>query len=114
MFGINLFICHAPSEQLRLNQIFNGTTFHVPLDKYGSIPPAAFAIHPVRTLRFFSEAVQDRGNGLDGFKLHNGFCTTVQIEMALGVTENLVAEFAARKRVPLLDEPIIAASVSVK
>lgn len=44
-------------------------------------------------------------------RLH--FCTAVQMEMALRVNKDLTAKLAARERVLLLDEPFMAAFISL-
>lgn len=104
-------------EQRLPSQFSNCTALHVPLDEFGSIPPAAtirllaaFSIYFIRTLRYFCVAIQDLADGPDGLTLRHGFCAATRMEMALRVIEDLDTEFAARERVPLPDEPITAVS----
>lgn len=66
----------AAWEQLRLSQISLVAAFHEPLDEFGAISPAArlcfsssFATTPIRSIRFFAGAVQNRAYGLDGITL---------------------------------------------
>lgn len=61
----------------------------------------------MRIFCYLSEAVQDRAGGVIGLTHRHRFCTTVQVEMALRVTESLDTEFAARGQIMLLDEPIM-------
>lgn len=63
----------------------------------------------MRTLLYLSGAVQDFSNSPGVLTRRHRFCIVVQMKIALCVTESLVAEFAARKQVPLLDQPIIVA-----
>lgn len=90
--------------------------FHSPLDEFGSIPsvpqfclPAAFAIPPVRILHYFSVVVHDCAYSSGGLALRYRFCTAMQNQMALRVTEDLVVELATREQVSLLDELIMVA-----
>lgn len=108
----------AACEKLCLSQIFDDIALHVPLNEL--ITPAnqfhflaAFIITSVRTLPYFFEAVPDRVDGPGGLTSHFRIYTVVQIETALRVTAGLVSEIAARKRVPLLEAPIMAALVSL-
>lgn len=101
-----------------MSRISDRTALHAPLDELGSISSTAaaqsrlsvaFDILLVRTSREFSGAVQDFGDGRGGITRRLRFCTAEQMETAFRVTDGLVAMFAARKRVPLLDEPQMAA-----
>lgn len=99
--------------QLRLSQIPNITVPHATLGEFGSVPHAAqillstaFDGPPVRTLRYISGAVRGRTEGPTGLTRRHHISSAVGMEIALRVTEPLVAEFAARVRVKLLDEPI--------
>lgn len=67
----------------------------------------------MRSLRYITGAVQDIFDGPGGLTRRHRFCTAVQMEMAFRVTEGLVADFAAREQVSLLDERIMAAILSL-
>lgn len=110
----------ATWKEVCLSRTFNGTELHVPLDDFGSFSPATqfssscrFAIPLMHTFRYFSGAVQDRADEPGGITLRRRFCAAAQMDTALRVTEGLAAEFAAGKRVPLLDEPTMAALYSL-
>lgn len=82
----------AAWKQLQLGRIFEDMARYAPLDEFGSIPhatqfylPTAFAIPPVLTLRYFSEAVHDREGGFGGHTNRHHFCTAAQMEIALHV-----------------------------
>lgn len=84
---------------------------HAPLDELRAIPqtarfyvPSAFAISPICTICYFAGAVQDCLDGLRSITLQNHSCTATLWEMSLCVIAGLVAQFAARKRVLLLNE----------
>lgn len=100
--------------------MFDGTALHAPLDGFGFISPTAqfcllatFAISPERIFRYFLKWSGILPMALVALGDVSAFCTAVQLEMALHFIVSLVAELAARKRVPLLDEPIVAAFLSL-
>lgn len=106
----------ATWEQFRLSGSYDCTVLHANLNELRSIPPAAqicpftaFAVTPVRTLRYFPGVAQDLAHGPGSFARHHHFSTVVRIEMALRVTEGLVVQFAVMEQVPLLDKPIFEA-----
>lgn len=70
-------------EQLFLSQISEGTALHVPLNKIGSISPAAnsllsavIANSRLRSLRIFSWTIQVCIEGLGHTMSHHRLCTT--------------------------------------
>lgn len=72
----------ATLEQLRLSQISSGTAPPAPLHEFGSILPAAqfcfsaaLAILIVRTLYYFSAAVENGADVPGGFTRRHRFCT---------------------------------------
>lgn len=106
-------------ERLRLSQIFDGTALHARLDEFGFIPsatqfrlPVFFAISPVCTLRYVSEAFQDRANGPGGLRCRHRFSTGVQMEMSVRITKSLAAAFATREQISLLNIAIMTALLS--
>lgn len=58
-------------------------------------------------VRDFSGTVEGRAEGLGGITLRYYFCAAVQMEIAFQVIEGLIDVSSARKRVPLLHEPIM-------
>lgn len=97
----------------------NGTALHAPLAEFRFFPPAgqfhlpaAFDVLPVKTLHYFSEVSWDRVSCPGGLTRRHRFRKAAQMEMALRFMEGLVLELAARERVPLLDEPILATLLS--
>lgn len=103
-----------------MSRLFDGTALHAFFYEFGSIPsaalillPAAFATSPVRPTRYFSGAVQYCADGTSALTLRDRFCTAMLMEIALRVTKGLVAVFAAKEQVPLLDELIMAALLSL-
>lgn len=101
-------------DQLCLSQIFDCMALHAPLDEFESTPPAAqfclpagFFIPLLRTFCYFSGVVQDCFDRPGALTRSHRFCTMVRMEIALRVTEGLVAEFATREWVLLLDEPLM-------
>lgn len=79
----------AAREQLQLSQNSDGTALQAPLDKFESILPAAllhipaaFAIAPVRSLRFFFGGVQDRVDSPSGLTLRPNFRTKARVEVS--------------------------------
>lgn len=82
--------------------------------RFGSTSPAvhfclstAFAILSVSALSPFSGAIHDRAHGPVGLTRRYGFCEKGKMKSTFYFTEGLVADFAARERVPLLDEPVM-------
>lgn len=102
-----------------MSRISNGTALHASLDGfvYNTLAAnfgllVAFAIPLVRTLRYFSRAVKIVPTSFGDFTHRHRFCTGARMEMALRVIESLVAEFAARKRLSLFNNSIMAALFS--
>lgn len=58
-------------------------------------------------------AVQNSADGPGGITLRHLLRAAARKKIALRVMEGLAAKFAARKRVPLQDEPIMAALLSL-
>lgn len=103
-----------------LSQILDGKVLHAFLDEFEASFPAAqfcflaaFAIPPVRTLRYFSVAVQNCTYGPGDISLRFHFCAAAWIEMALCVIKAQAAEFAAMRWVHLVDKFIMAASFAL-
>lgn len=107
-------------EQFWLSRVSSCMVLHAPLDKLASILPAAqlhiratFSIYFMCTLPYFFRTVQDRLEEPDNITRCHHFCAVLWIGIALSVTKSLVVKFAIRKQVPFLEEPIIAAFLSL-
>lgn len=105
---------------MQLSQIYTDAASHALLDEFGAIPhtswlrPAsAFAIFPIQTIRNFVRAVQDRADGLGDITVWHRFCFAARGDISQRVIEGLVANVAARKRLPLLDESIKVALCTI-
>lgn len=84
---------------------------HIPLDEFGAISKAdrfhlfhAFALSHICIICSSARAAQDFANGLNFITSRHLFSTAAWREMLLCVLEGIVAEFAAKERITLLNE----------
>lgn len=106
----------AAWEQLRVVWISNTAALNAPLYSCEVLSPpsrvhlpSAFAISSICTIHYFAEAVQDPVDCIGGITFRYRFCTAVRCEMSLCVIEGLLAKFALRERLLMLDESIMGA-----
>lgn len=102
--------------QLHLSRVSDGTALYALLNKIGIISSDAqfhfsstFATSIIRTLRFFSRAIHNVPGRPGGITLRHRFCAGAWMKMVQRVIDGLFAEFAARERLSLPDEHIMAA-----